>query len=93
MESRPERKDGLAFHILADARLEGVDIDPTIQHSCSSAASRERPPPTPPAPVAGAMDLAAGGTLVDAVAREPGDEVVIPCTAILRLPRAICPEE
>ena len=81
MESRPERKDGLAFHILADARLEGVDIDPTIQHSCSSAASRERPPPTPPAPVAGAMDLAAGGTLV----------VVIPCTAILRLPRAICP--
>ena len=27
VEGRDERKDGLAFHILADARLDGVDLD------------------------------------------------------------------
>ena len=28
VEGRDERRDGLAFHILADARLDGVDLDP-----------------------------------------------------------------
>ena len=28
VEGRGERQDGLAFHILADARLDGIDIDP-----------------------------------------------------------------
>ena len=30
VEDRAEREDGLTFHILADARLDGVDLDPGV---------------------------------------------------------------
>ena len=33
VEGRTERKDGLAFHILADARLDGVDLDPAADEA------------------------------------------------------------
>ena len=33
VEGRDERKDGLAFHILADARLDGVDLDPAADEA------------------------------------------------------------
>ena len=33
VEGRDERQDGLAFHILADARLDGVDLDPAADEA------------------------------------------------------------
>ena len=33
VEGRDERADGLAFHILADARLDGVDLDPAADEA------------------------------------------------------------
>lgn len=33
VEGRNERKDGLAFHILADGRLDGVDLDPAADEA------------------------------------------------------------
>ena len=36
VEGRAERADGLAFHILADARLDGVDIDPAAHEAITT---------------------------------------------------------